>query len=778
VLVSIVAFVSAMTAAGPLYAQVQDSLQLDGAEKTQGDGGANSAAPPADNPDVPPQPAGARFGKLITITSPIDDQLVSEVTNLALKLQGQSERENREAVLVLEILPGSSRFGQISDLARFLTSSAVSKVHTVAWLPESVDGLHGILALSCHEIAMHPDATLGDIGRGEALPADQQEFVLRLVDRRRNPRLSRGIAQAMLSPATVLSQITLEGPDGVTQKKFLTSEELRLLLDQNAVISKNVTLKEAGTPGVFHAADALRDGYLVSSTARNRQEVLAGCSLPLEALRTETSTAPVNVRVIEVHDMIEPILGDFVVREMQKAISEGSNLLIFDIDSPGGFVQTSEELALAISELDPAKVTTVAWIRREAISGAAVTALACDRILMHPEARLGDAGVIQETAEGGAFERAEEKVISPFLLFVGDLARRKNRPPALLQAMVDKDLEVFEATHRESGRVSYMSQFELDAAGDTWIKGRMVPESRSGLLLTLSGRRAHELGLAEAPCVDRNELQVRLGIPAGVSLQPLAKTWVDTLIFFLNSSFGSFLLITLAIICMYIELHLPSGFFGILAAVLFSVYFWSRFLGGTAGALELILFLLGLGLLALELFLIPGFGVFGVSGILLMLGALVMASHTFAGMSAGEGFEESLGSLGALGGALVTVVVVAMVLNRFLPAIPFLNRLILTPPGYAPQSADAPLLNPSLVASAPPSVSVVPGDRGVASTVLRPSGKATLGDFFVDVVSDGAFIEPGTPIEVIRVTGNRIVVRPADPGEPTSPDQSSDGLTA
>lgn len=731
-------------------------------------------------PDQAPAPTRP-FGQMVTITSPIDDQLVSEVSGAARRLQAQAEREDRPAYLILELTPGSSRFGQVSDLVKILTSSSLSKVRLIAWIPEPVDGLNGILALACHEIVMHPDASLGDFGRGSSLAEDEQQFVLSLADRRRNIRLSRGIVRAMVSPETTLVRITVENPEGKSERRFVTSAELQGILDNKGVVSESETIKEPGAPGVFFGADSLRSGFLVSATCNDRQELLALYSLPLEAMQEGTIRGPVNARVIQIRDMIEPVLGDFVIRETQKAVTEGVNLLIYEIDSPGGFLQTSEELALAISELDPKKVTTVAWIRKEAISGAAVTALACDQIIMHPEARIGDAGVIQETSEGGAFERAEEKIVSPFLLFMGDLAKRKNRPPALLQAMIDKDLEVFEVTNRKTGKVTWMSQFEIDESGDEWVRGPLVPESRVGILLTLNGVRAHELGLAEAPCRDFGELRVRLGIAEQMDLAPRERTWVDTLVFFLNTSFGSFILVTLAIICIYIELHLPSGFFGILSAVLFAVYFWSRFLGGTAGSLELILFLLGIVFLATELYLIPGFGVFGVSGILLMLGSLVMASHTFAGMSAGERFEESLGSLGALAGAVVTVIIVAVVMNRFLPTIPFLNRLILTPPGYAPVDESAPRLKPSLIADSPVR-SIEIGAKGSAASVLRPAGKAMFGIQLMDVVSEGGFIDPGTAVEVVQVSGNRIVVRSAkdfstSSGPSDEPVEPSDGFT-
>ncbi|MEY3458184.1 MAG: hypothetical protein RL215_1341, partial [Planctomycetota bacterium] len=323
-----------------------------------------------------------------------------------------------------------------------------------------------------------------------------------------------------------------------------------------------------------------------------------------------------------------------------------------------------------------------------------------------------------------------------------------------LQAMIDRDLEVFEVTNRKTGAVTWMSEIELQAQPDEWTKGPLVPESRKGLLLTLGGQRAYELRLAEPTANDLNELRLRLGLPPELKLPPVRKNWVDGLVAFLNSSFGGFLLITIGILCVYIEAHVPSGLLAIPALLCFSLFFWSRFLGGTAGALELVLFLLGLGLLAVELFLIPGFGVFGVSGILLTIASLVMASQTFAGISTTRAFDETVSSLTSIGAAIFTVIVAAMLLNRFLPSIPFFNRMILAPPGY-----EGPRLHPALLTKHDPNAPVQVGDAGICVSILRPAGKVQFGERYVNVVSEGGWIDAGAAVEVVEVAGNRVVVR-------------------
>lgn len=702
-----------------------------------------------------------RFGQFLTLRTPITEAQVASVGNLAVELQARAERENREAVLILQIPEGSSSFGLVSDLARKLTSNDVSRVRTVAWLPKTVTGYHALIALACHDIVMDDDASLGDVGRGKPIPKEERDFILNLVDRRRNSRLSRGVVQAMLDPSIELCRVKIKGAAGLEEQRFLTRQEVRTLIAKNTVVSENETIKDVGAPGLFNASDAIRSGFMVAKTVESRRDVAKLYDLPTEALR-ESANGQRDVKpvLIKMHEAIDRLTAQFLHRQITTSVAEGANLIIFDIDSPGGELRATMEIADTISELDPSKVTTVAWIEKEALSGAAIISLSTDKIVMGPDARIGDAGVIQETAEGGAFERADEKITSVLLDYMRTLAKRKNRPASLLEAMVDKDLKVYEVTNVETQRVTYMSDLAIDDSNEKWQKGALVPETRENFLLTLSGERAHELDLADPPCGDFDELRIKLGIPATLELKAAERIWVDTFVYVLQTPFLGFSLITLAILCIYLELHLPSGFFGICAAVFFSLFFWSRYLGGTAGSLELIMFLLGVGLLALEIFVIPGFGVFGVSGILLITGSLVMASHTFAGMTAGEKFHESMGSLGSIAGALCTVIVVAMILNRFLPSIPFINKLILTPPGYAAGDDEGPHLNPSLLNDSPANGPVQTGDVGVASSTLRPAGKATFGEQFLDVVSDGGYIDHGTKIEVIRVAGNRIVVRP------------------
>jgi membrane-bound serine protease (ClpP class) len=235
------------------------------------------------------------------------------------------------------------------------------------------------------------------------------------------------------------------------------------------------------------------------------------------------------------------------------------------------------------------------------------------------------------------------------------------------------------------------------------------------------------------------------------------------MVFVLNTGGAMFLLCVVGVICIYLELHFTTGLLGIVSALCFSLFFWSRFLGGTAGWLEIVLFALGLVFIALEIFVIPGFGVFGVSGGLLVFASLIMASQTFGNLESNRDLTSMSRSVGTLGASIVAVIAVAAALNRFLPNIPILNQMILSPPG-TDDGEDSPRLRPEYTlasggASALTHDPALVGTSGITTSMLRPAGKARIGDQYLDVVSNGPFIETGQDVEVVEVVGNRVVVK-------------------
>ena len=713
-----------------------------------------AAAPAFAQEPAPREPAPEPPAALVKVDSPVDEAVVGRVQNAALALQREAEEKGVRGVLVLELSPGSSRFGPVRDLAQFLTSADLSDVRTVAWVPESVDGNNAVVALACEEIVLHPDASLGDLGRGGPLDEADLQFVLTLVGRRHNRFVSPALARGLADPQQEVLKVTLGvGPGAET--RIVTPQEFRRLRDTAAGEIDVKTVKEAGVAGNFSGAQARALGVLAAGTARSRADVAQLYGLPNLPAASAAGGVP-TVAYVKIDDVIEPIIGEFVKRQIDRSVAAGADLIVFEITSPGGFVVTGQDLADRIAELSDRDVRTVAYIPREALSMAAVIALACDEIYMEPGATIGDAEPL-EVGEGGAFDRADEKVLSVMRQELRFLAEAKGRPPAICEAMADKDLEVYQVTNAETGREWFLTDAEIHAAGNRWNRGPLVPESRKDNLLTVGAERAHELKLARPPVADRDELKQRLGIPADVTLRPVGKNWMDTLVFLLNTSWMRMLLLFGGVALLYLEVHFMTGLLGILSVLCFALFFWSQFLGGTAGWLEVTLFLLGLACVAMEIFVMPGFGVFGVSGGLLVMASLVMAMQTF-GMSFQP--RDMTRSLGTLVGAIAGVIAFGTLTNRFLPRIPLFNQMILAPPGA--EGFAGPALRPDLLEEvetrgAGPHV----GDGGVTRSALRPAGKAEIGPDYLDVVSDGPFIDAGVPIRVVRLEGPRVFVREA-----------------
>jgi membrane-bound ClpP family serine protease len=191
---------------------------------------------------------------------------------------------------------------------------------------------------------------------------------------------------------------------------------------------------------------------------------------------------------------------------------------------------------------------------------------------------------------------------------------------------------------------------------------------------------------------------------------------------------------------------------GVIAAICFILFFWAQTqLGGQLIYLAIMLFLLGLALLGVEIFLIPGFGVTGVCGILLILAGLVLAGIDKAPESTGD-WADLIRKMLTYGLTMAGAGVLAFVLSRYLPKIPYANRLMLVPPEDRPETEEATL--PGVDAAV-----ALLGQVGTATSMLRPAGTAKFGDRYIDVVTEGDFIPPGTPVQVVEVEGTRIVVK-------------------
>ena len=466
-------------------------------------------------------------------------------------------------------------------------------------------------------------------------------------------------------------------------------------------------------------------------------------------MAAEQNEKPNLVVLIPFEGEIEPLGEHAFYRKLDEARSLGADVVIVEIDSPGGLVSSSIELAERLQDVTWAK--TVAFIPDQAISGAAMMSLGCNEIVMSSRAKIGDVGPIV-LGEDSLFRHAPEKIVSHLAQVMRDLAEENGRPPAIAEAMVDRDMIVYRVENEEDGEVRFLSDAEIKELedADKWKKRTPVRESEEGRFLTTNGERAVEMGLADSLAEDRAALAASLGIQES-DLRVLETDWVDTTVMILTSWPITALLVVVGLIALYVELLSPGVGFGALLAGLCAVlFFWSRFLGGTSGWLEVVLFAAGIVFLLVEIFVLPGFGISGVTGGLLLFASFVMASQR-AELSDGLSLKDALHSLWLLMGASLVSFIAMAYLGKHFGKIPLLNRFALQPP----ESTDGPSTVEAIVTSSPVSI----GQRGVADSTLRPAGRAKFEDEYIDVVTDGSFLEAGQEIEVVDIKGHRIMVR-------------------
>jgi membrane-bound ClpP family serine protease len=318
-----------------------------------------------------------------------------------------------------------------------------------------------------------------------------------------------------------------------------------------------------------------------------------------------------------------------------------------------------------------------------------------------------------------------------------------------MAALIDRNLEVFRCTRL--GETDYFSDQELAEQPDPkkWTKGRRI--TMPGTSLKINGTEAGEYRLANHVVNDFGEFRKIYGLEKDLSL--VEPGWADAFIDGLRSPGMAVLLLIVGFVGLYLEIHSPGvGIGAFIAAVCFILFFWSRYLGGTAGWLEVLLFVSGVICLLLEIFVIPGFGIFGLGGGALILASIVLASQTFIIPHGEYQFGQMRNSLLMIVVAGVGVLIAGYFLQKWLPTSAYGRRVILAPP--ADEEAEAIHQREMLL-----NLTGLVGKHGMTTTPLLPGGKARFDDDVLDVSSDGEVIERGMMVEVIEVRGNRVFVR-------------------
>ncbi|MDT8391447.1 MAG: NfeD family protein [Lentisphaeria bacterium] len=415
--------------------------------------------------------------------------------------------------------------------------------------------------------------------------------------------------------------------------------------------------------------------------------------------------------------------------------------LILVVNTPGGGLRETKEIGVWLLSQ---KIPVYTFINTDALSAGAILSFATDKIYMHPSATIGSALPILMKPGGGVEElpeNVEEKILSATRSLVKNYAQQKGHNDRVAMAMVDPSLEVKIGDKVICPAGKLLNLTAMDAA--EVIPPSTDPVLSAGTVDSLDG--VLELaGLGDARRVRFEEEPAETLARFIVALGPM--------------------LFTLGILGVFIELKTPGfGIPGICGIACLAVFFFGHYVAGLAGLEDIVLVMIGLFLLALEIFVIPGFGIAGFTGILLISVGTVMGMMphlpTFTPQPTAEPFDMP-GALLYLQGALAKFtlsiflsLIGAWLLSLWLPKTKMYGQMVLSASlshesGYVSHDDRSALL----------------GRTGVAGTLLRPAGIAFFGDQRVDVVTTGECVKKGAPVRVVDVSAGRTVVEEIDNG--------------
>jgi membrane-bound ClpP family serine protease len=693
---------------------------------------------------------GPRIGHLVRVPLPITGDADQAVRGQIRRiLEGQRHKDGAGEVLVLEFSGGDeeqtgagSESGRSYDLAKFLVSDELRGVHTIAYVPHKLGG-HALLpVMACREIVVHEDAELAAIGAAEQPITAAERGLYAEIEAQRHT-LPAAVALGLLDPSISVAKVDLK--DGA---KWMTGEELDAVRESPAYAG-HTTLWPNNDPHVLSAAELRQHGF-ATHVASDKENLRA--LLKLSALSNDPAFRG-DWRAIRI-ELAGP-MNAALVTQAQRAIDdemlaaehagEPINFICLSIDSAGGSAADSIALINYLEGLDRDQVYVSAYIPGIARADAAIVAMACDGIAMGPRATMGGSGenVINKDDAADLVER------------IRTISKARSGRWSLWAAMIDAQQEVRAYTREGTHEVAYFTRDELDEQPDkdVWVAGDVFV--RQGSLFKTDAAEAQRLGLIDHT-VDDYQAYLRT---FDLDHQPrlVHRNWAHQLVDGMRQScFLPWLLVFLGVVALMIEVSSPGvGLPGFISLVCFVLFFWLMMLNGTATSLEILLFVVGLVCIAVEIFILPGFGAFGFGGGALVIVALVLASQTFVIPRNEYQFERLPFSLLTVVAAGAGVIAGALLMRRFMDKAPGFRSMMLEPPTGEEQSH---LNQRESLAN----FTHLRGKRGVASTRLTPSGKARFGDETVNVISRGPLVDKGTDVTVVDVQGSIVVVEPIE----------------
>ena len=467
-----------------------------------------------------------------------------------------------------------------------------------------------------------------------------------------------------------------------------------------------------------------------------------------EELEVEDPESRIQVYVIQIRNAIGNGLREYISRSVRMAQREEADVLLFHIHTPGGAVSATSEI---IRTIDDSGIPAIAFVDDEAISAGAIITLSCDKVVAAPGGTIGDAQPSPTNAKTVSYVRGK----------IYATAEEHGRNPDVAAAMVDKEITL---VRLEDGSIKALSPEEYSENQEKDLNMEVI--SPNGNVLTISTNQALDLGVADLKAESISELlkhfylvklgnrRALLGIDeldssegdianlSEASVHEVSMTIAEQIAVFVTNPMIASILLSLGILGMIMEFKTVGwGVAGTIGLLCIGLFFGGHMIARIDAGIGLIIFIMGVGLVLAEIFVIPGFGVAGISGIIFIFGGLLFTIDTNTG--------DWGAAIRTMSQAFVEILVLGGLLVYFLPKTSLWKSTIL-------QTAET---SEEGYAAAPASLGDFAGKRGTAITSLRPAGIALIDGERVDVVSQGSFIDKDAEVEVLKVEGGRVIVR-------------------
>jgi membrane-bound serine protease (ClpP class) len=409
-----------------------------------------------------------------------------------------------------------------------------------------------------------------------------------------------------------------------------------------------------------------------------------------------------SVFIFRIDDEIDPRMARRVRLALAEATKQKSEIVLIEMDTYGGALTDADAIRKMVLEF-PKPIWI--FVNKNAASAGALISIAADSIYMSPAASMGAATVVN----GSDGDAAPDKYQSFMRSLMRSTAEANKRNPKIAEAMVD-------------GRVTLDSSLKQE-----------------GQVLTLTTSEAIKYAYCEGQYASTQELLKARNISSSKTFRFELSTIEGIIAFFLNP-FLSGILIMLIIAGLYYEMQHPGIGFALGVSVVAAIlYFVPYYLNGLAANWEVIVFFIGVILLAAEVFVIPGFGIAGISGIVFIAGSLVlmMLNNDYLNFEWVGANELTKAVTAVFFGLLGSICLMFFIGARLIHSKQFqkatLQTTLSTKAGYATHAAHESMLD----------------RKGTAYTVLRPSGKVQIDGEIYDALTRGEYIEAGTAITVV-----------------------------